>query len=106
MGNNRYKKYVEKSQKIRKALLVLLMLFIIGYFAYLFIYGEKGYMRHQELKARKQHLNREIRNLEIEKKQMIQHIKKIQKDPNALEDEARSMGYQKEGEIIYKFKKE
>ena len=106
MGNNRYKKYVEKSQKIRKALLVILMLFIIGYFAWLFMYGDKGYMRYEELRATKRHLNREIRSVEMEKKQMIQEIQRIRKDPNAVEGHARAMGYQKDGEIIYKFKKE
>gem|GEM_PF-1512488 len=104
MGNNRYKKYVEQSQKIRKILLIVLMLFIIVYFAYLFMYGEKGYMRYQELKATQQHLNKEIRHIELEKKQTLQEIHVIRKDPYAMEGHARSMGYQQEGEIIYKFK--
>lgn len=70
------------------------------------MYGEKGYMRYQELKSTKQQLKREIRKVETEKKQMIKEIQIIRKDPNAVEGRARAMGYQKEGEIIYKFKKE
>lgn len=104
MGNNRYKKYAAQSQKIRKFLLIAVMLFIIGYFAYLFMYGEEGYMRYQELKATQQDMNQEIRNIELEKKQILKEIHVIRKDPYAMEGHAREMGYQQEGEVIYKFK--
>ena len=92
-------------QKILKTVLFLLVIIAVSsYFISLFIYGDKGIIRYMELKEKEIQIKAEIRSMKEENKMLGQRNQKLMKDPQAIEDLAREMGYKKGNEIIFKIK--
>ena len=89
---------------LKKILFILIIIALSTYFISLFIYGDKGIIRYIELKDKKIELQAEIRSMKEENEMLGQRNHKLMKDPHAIEDLAREMGYKKDDEIIFKFK--
>jgi cell division protein FtsB len=96
-----------KRDQLKKICLSILVVLALGaYFALAFVYGEKGYMRYMELRAEEAQLQDELIRLEDDNNKLLRQISRLKTDPNEIEQYARQMGYQIEGEIVFKFKEQ
>jgi cell division protein FtsB len=83
--------------------LVGLGIIFSGFLLYLFVFGEKGWLKSRELNRRIREIKSEIQKLEGKANQLKIEIWRAKHDPTYLEKLAREeLGMAKEGEIIYK----
>jgi cell division protein FtsB len=104
MPKNIAKKELIWQNTVKKILVIGIIIAVSSYFVFLFIYGDKGIIRYMELKDKRVELEAQIRSMKIENEMLEQRNNSLMKDPQAVEDLAREMGYKKENEIIFKFK--
>ena len=104
---NRRRKQVENQKRIRRNILFTVGILIVIYLSFTLIFGENGYLRYLKLKSNKAELQAKIKNIEKQNEEIKEHIRKLEKDPNTIEELARDQGLGKgEDEIIFNFKDE
>ena len=104
MPKNIAKKELRCHRMMKNFFFTFIVIALSCYFVLTFIYGEKGFIRYMELKDKRAELEAEIRSMQVENEMLGQRNNKLMKDPFAIEDIAREMGYKKDDEIIFKFK--
>lgn len=104
MPKNIAKKELKWQKMMKSFFFTFIVIALSFYFLLTFIYGEKGLIRYMDLKDKRVDLEAEIRSMHVENELLRQRNNRLMKDPNAVEDLAREMGYKKDGEIIFKFK--
>lgn len=104
MPKNIAKKELRWQKMMKNFFFTFIVIALSFYFLITFIYGEKGLIRYMDLKDKRVDLEAEIRSMQVENEMLGQRNNRLMKDPNAIEDLAREMGYKKDGEIIFKFK--
>lgn len=79
--------------------------FLVAFVAYLFIFGDGGYLPRKELSKKIEELNGKVARLEKENGSLKEEANTLRKyDPFTLEAEARKLGLIKPGEKIIRFK--
>ncbi len=94
------------TSEIRKRRLVAftLMLLSLLYLAITFTFGSSGLIRYFELKARKDHLVREIKDIETRNARMETDTRLLKQDPFYIEKHAREdYGMAKPDEYVFKY---
>ena len=71
-------------------------------FGYHAIFGENGINVYAQRRAEGQTIQKRIADLEKDNVRLQQHVKQLQKDPDAIEHEARErLHYARPGEVIW-----
>ena len=77
---------------------------LIGALAvYVFGFSNSGIIKRLQLEDKLNQLTKEFEEIKTENKQLKSQLHRIVNDPSYIEDLARSLGYKKAGEKIYKF---
>lgn len=85
-------------RRIATAAAVVLAVFL-GYHV---IFGQNGVTAYQQKREEDKILQRQIQQLQDENARMKDHVDHLQKDPDAIEHEARErLHYTRPGEVIY-----
>jgi cell division protein FtsB len=81
-------------------LFLLLMALWLGF-------GERGFIHLYRMEEERQEYAQKIQELERENRELLDEIDRLRSDRNYIEAQGRSeLGLVKEGEILYRFKKE
>lgn len=74
------------------------------YFAITFTFGNSGLIKYLELRGKKSHLAREIRDLDAQNTRLKSEVKLLKENPFYMEKHAREdLGMAIPGEIIFKY---
>lgn len=72
------------------------------YIAYFVVFGANGWLAYRHKKVEYEKLQKEVRQIQTENKQLEGNINSLKSDPKAIEKEAREqLKYAKPGEVIY-----
>ncbi|MBA7702894.1 Cell division protein FtsB [subsurface metagenome] len=75
-----------------------------SFLAYIFLFGDYGYLARRKLSIQVSQLEKEIEVFKEQNKNLAQEIEALKNDPQIIERIARErLGLIKEGEIKYKF---
>ncbi len=70
--------------------------------AYHVVFGANGLTVYEQKRQEKHQLNQQMLELQRENDQLTSHVKALQSDPNAIEQQAREeLHYTRPGEVIY-----
>lgn len=85
----------------RKAATAIAGLLALG-MGYGVVFGHNGLTAFQQKRAEEQHLHDQMQQLEQENARLRGHVDRLEKDPGAIEHQAREeLHYTRAGEVIY-----
>lgn len=98
------RKQVTSEIKKRRLIVFTLMFLSVLYLAITFTFGDSGFIRYLELKGKKEHLVREIKEIEARKTRLKSDAKLLKDDPFYVEKYAREdLGMAKPDEYTFKY---
>lgn len=80
---------------------------VMGYFAFLLVFSERGLVKFLEVVRTHRQLTQEIQRLQGKNEELRQKAQALRSDPDTIEEIARQeLGLVKKGELIYQFQRE
>jgi len=80
---------------------------VTGYFAFLLVFGDRGFMKFLEVARTHRHLTQEIQRIKERNEKLRQRAQALKSDFDTIEEIARQeLGLVKKGELIYQFQRE
>ena len=101
---NRLRRQVASEKRKRRLIFLTVFLLSFFYLAISLIFGDMGLLRYRELHKTKNHLEAQIKEIEMENEQLRSQVKSVREDPYTKEKHAREdYGLAKPGEIIIQY---
>ena len=97
------RKQVEHNIKKRRLVLLTLGILIFIYLSFTVLIGENGLLKFIELRAKRDKLLAETDTIRKQNDKIYGELKKLDKQPELMEEFAREYGLTKDGELIFKF---
>jgi cell division protein FtsB len=94
---------VEHNIKKRRLVLLTVGILIFIYLSFTIIVGESGLFKFIELRAKRDKLLAETSTIKKQNEEIYGELKKLDKQPELMEEFAREYGLTKDGELIFKF---
>jgi len=102
MRNIRRKK-VEHNSKRRRLVFLTVGVLLFIYFSFTIVIGESGLLKYFELRTKRDKFFAETRAIKKQNEEIYGELKKLDKQPELMEEFAREYGLTKDGELIFKF---
>jgi cell division protein FtsB len=102
MRNIRRKK-VEHNRKRRRLVFLTVGILLFIYFSFTIVVGESGLLKYFELRTKRDKFFAETRAIKKQNEEIYGELKKLDKQPELMEEFAREYGLTKDGELIFKF---
>jgi cell division protein FtsB len=102
MRNIRRKK-VEHNRKRRRLVFLTVGILLFIYFSFTIVIGESGLFKYFELRTKRDKFFAETRAIKKQNEEIYGELKKLDKQPELMEEFAREYGLTKDGELIFKF---
>jgi len=97
------RKQVEHNIKKRRLVLLTLGILVFIYLSFTVLIGENGLFKFIELRAKRDKLLDETSAIRKQNEEIYGELKKLDKQPELMEEFAREYGLTKDGELIFKF---
>jgi cell division protein FtsB len=102
MRNIRRKK-VEDNRKRRRLVFLTVGILLFIYCSFTIVIGESGLFKYFELRTKRDKFFAETRAIKKQNEEIYGELKKLDKQPELMEEFAREYGLTKDGELIFKF---
>ncbi len=109
MNLRRNRKRIDLEQRHRRHRFLWLSVaaVVMGYFASLLVFSERGLVKFLEVVRTHRQLTQEIQRLQVKNEELRQKAQALRSDPDTIEEIARQeLGLVKKGELIYQFQRE
>jgi len=97
------RKLVEHNIKKRRLVLLTVGILVFIYLSFTILVGDNGLFKYVELRAKRDKLLVETSTIKKQNKEIYGELKKLDKQPELMEEFAREYGLTKDGELIFKF---
>jgi cell division protein FtsB len=72
------------------------------FFGYHVVFGHNGLIAYEAKRVEARQLAVDVKSLQLENEQMVEHVARLRNDPGAIEHQAREeLHYTRPGEVIY-----
>jgi len=97
------RKQVEHNIKKRRLVLLTVGILVFIYLSFTILIGDNGLFKYIELRAKRDKLLAETGTIKRQNEEIYGELKKLDKQPELMEEFAREYGLTKDGELIFKF---
>lgn len=97
------RKQVEHNTKKRRLVLLTVGILVFIYLSFTVLVGDSGLFKFIELRAKRDKLLAETNTIRKQNEEIYGELKKLDKQPELMEEYAREYGLTKDGELIFKF---
>jgi cell division protein FtsB len=94
---------VEHNRKRRSLVFLTVGILFFIYFSFTILIGESGLFKYFELRTKRDKLFAETSAIKKQNEEIFGELKKLDKQPELMEEFAREYGLTKDGELIFKF---